>query len=246
MKKLVEKTEWQFGENKVPVIIHRERRHSARASLRKSGLIIRLPTFFNQNQQEEQVEHFRQWAAFQLNKSKAFQTHFKEKNYQNGHTLKVGDRDYLLEIEETDLQTHRGKIKNGVIHLRLSKNDSGEFRQKAIRQILSRVVAADFQETVERRVAELNHTFLRRPVKSVNLKYNSSNWGSCSHAGNINLSTRLLFAPDAVMDYVIIHELAHLVEPNHSDRFWKVVTDIMPDYKEKEKWLRKNWHLCDF
>lgn len=246
MKKKPVKTEWQFGENKIPVTIHREWRNSARASLRKSGLIIRLPSFFTQNQQEQQVEHFREWAAFQLKKSKAFQNHFKEKTYQSGDTLKVGERTYTLELEETDLQNHRGNIKNGVIRLRLSKNDAGENRRKSVRQLLSRLIAADFQESVERRVAELNHTFIRRAVKRVNLKYNHSNWGSCSHAGNINLSTRLLFAPEAVVDYVIVHELAHLVEPNHSERFWKVVSDIMPDYKEQEKWLRHNWHLCDF
>ncbi|MDV7393186.1 M48 family metallopeptidase, partial [Arthrospira platensis SPKY1] len=77
-------------------------------------------------------------------------------------------------------------------------------------------------------------------------KYNSSNWGSCSSGRNINLSTRLLFAPPAVQDYVIIHELAHLVELNHSDRFWKLVSEIMPDYEEKEKWLKEYGHLCEF
>ena len=63
-------------------------------------------------------------------------------------------------------------------------------------------------------------TNLNNLIKGIFLKYNHSNWGSCSHNGNINLSTRLLFAPEAVQDYVIVHELAHLVEPNHSDRFW--------------------------
>jgi len=49
-----------------------------------------------------------------------------------------------------------------------------------------------------------------------------------------------------VVDYVIVHELAHLIEANHSHRFWKVVSDIMPNYKEKEEWLKENNHLCDF
>jgi predicted metal-dependent hydrolase len=78
------------------------------------------------------------------------------------------------------------------------------------------------------------------------LKYNQTNWGSCSTRGNINLSTRLLFAPDDVIDYVIIHELAHLLEMNHSNRFWNIVKKAMPEYREKEVWLKKNGHLCDF
>ena len=97
-----------------------------------------------------------------------------------------------------------------------------------------------------RRVDELNHLFFRKTVKSVHFKYNHSNWGSCSASGNLNFSTRLLFAPDDVMDYVIIHELAHLVELNHSDKFWSLVAAAMPDYEEKERWLRDNAHLCRF
>jgi predicted metal-dependent hydrolase len=95
-------------------------------------------------------------------------------------------------------------------------------------------------------VNELNFQFFKKPIKSVNFKYNHSNWGSCSQSGNLNFSSRLLFAPDDVQDYVIIHELAHLVELNHSDRFWKLVSDAMPNYAEKEKWLKVNSNACRF
>lgn len=107
-------------------------------------------------------------------------------------------------------------------------------------------MAADFLPEIRKRVFELNDLYFQQPIQDVRLKYNSTNWGSCSAGRNINLSTRLLFAPDDVRDYVIIHELAHLVELNHSDRFWKLVSEVMPDYEEKEKWLRKNGHLCEF
>ena len=108
------------------------------------------------------------------------------------------------------------------------------------------MVAQDYLPEIIRRVNELNNLYFRQPVRSVNLKYNHSNWGSCSSKSNLNLSTRLLFAPPDVIDYVIIHELAHLIELNHSDRFWKLVSDAMPDYRKKEKWLDANDHLCHF
>ena len=111
---------------------------------------------------------------------------------------------------------------------------------------MSRVIADDFLPEIARRVQEWNKIYFRKAIKSIRLKYNHSNWGSCSQDGNINLSSRLLFAPDDVIDYVIVHELSHLVEMNHSDRFWKVVADVMPNYEEKEKWLSKNGALCDF
>jgi hypothetical protein len=86
----------------------------------------------------------------------------------------------------------------------------------------------------------LNDRFFNKEINSVKLKYNTSNWGSCSTRGNINISLRLMFAKQDVIDYVLVHELAHLIHPNHSDRFWRVVERIIPDYREKEKYLVEN------
>jgi predicted metal-dependent hydrolase len=65
-----------------------------------------------------------------------------------------------------------------------------------------------------------------------------SRWGSCSPRGDISLNWRLVTMPDAVRDYVILHELAHLREPNHSRRFWRVMSRICPDWREARRWLR--------
>jgi len=62
-------------------------------------------------------------------------------------------------------------------------------------------------------------------------------WGSCSAAGNLTLNWKLLFAPDEVIDYVIIHELAHLRYMNHSSKFWKLVGEYCPDWQKHRKWL---------
>jgi predicted metal-dependent hydrolase len=83
--------------------------------------------------------------------------------------------------------------------------------------------------------------------KEMGLKYNrlgitsaKGRWGSCNSRKNINFSWRLMMAAPKVIDYVIIHELAHLKEMNHSAAFWKIVQQFMPDYKECRKWLKDN------
>jgi predicted metal-dependent hydrolase len=68
-------------------------------------------------------------------------------------------------------------------------------------------------------------------------------WGSCSAAGSLNFSWRLIMAPLEVVDYVVVHELVHTVLHNHSKQFWQRVGMIMPDYKEHRKWLKKNGQL---
>lgn len=77
-------------------------------------------------------------------------------------------------------------------------------------------------------------------VKPAEVKISSAarRWGSCSSAGNINFTWRLIMAPLEAIDSVIVHELAHLKEMNHSADFYKIVTDTMPDYFEREKLLK--------
>ena len=65
-------------------------------------------------------------------------------------------------------------------------------------------------------------------------------WGSCSSIGNINLTWRLVMMPQEIIDYVIVHELCHLREQNHSRAFWAQVEAILPDYKKRRKWLKEN------
>ncbi|WP_027358233.1 M48 family metallopeptidase [Desulforegula conservatrix] len=71
-------------------------------------------------------------------------------------------------------------------------------------------------------------------------------WGSCGHRGNINLSWRLAMCPVEVIDYVIVHELAHIKVRNHSKLFWDKVEELLPDYREQELWLKKNSRSMNF
>ena len=68
----------------------------------------------------------------------------------------------------------------------------------------------------------------------------TTRWGSCSSKKNLNFSYRLILAPKTAVDYVIVHELCHLRQMNHSKKFWAEVEAIMPEYKEHENWLKKN------
>jgi len=68
-------------------------------------------------------------------------------------------------------------------------------------------------------------------------------WGSCSAKKNINFSWRLIMTGDDVIDYVVVHELAHLTEMNHSKRFWAIVEGVLPDYRERRARLNEYKHL---
>ena len=74
----------------------------------------------------------------------------------------------------------------------------------------------------------------------ISIREQKTRWGSCSSKGNLNFNWRLIFAPEEVVDYIVVHELAHRKEMNHSRAFYDVVASILPDYKVREKWLKEN------
>ncbi len=78
------------------------------------------------------------------------------------------------------------------------------------------------------------------PIKQVQIRNQRSRWGSCSSRGTISLNWRLIQIPEFVRDYLIVHELMHVREMNHSARYWAHVADAIPAYKEAERWLKKN------
>jgi predicted metal-dependent hydrolase len=93
------------------------------------------------------------------------------------------------------------------------------------------------REELEPRLRELAGQHDLRPGR-VSIRNQRSRWGSCAREGNIALNFRLVQMPPAIRDYVLLHELMHLRQQNHSRRFWRLVEQVCPDFKEAERWLR--------
>ena len=74
----------------------------------------------------------------------------------------------------------------------------------------------------------------------ISIRHQKTRWGSCSGRGNLNFNCMLMAMPESIQDYVIVHELCHLKEMNHSPAFWAQVEKVLPDYKERRAWLKEN------
>lgn len=75
---------------------------------------------------------------------------------------------------------------------------------------------------------------------TISIREQKTRWGSCSSKGNLNFNWKLILMPEEILDYVVVHELAHRREMNHGPAFWKIVESVLPDYRVRKEWLKKN------
>ncbi len=103
-----------------------------------------------------------------------------------------------------------------------------------------------YREQARRLISERVEFFARRhgySYRALRITSARTRWGSCSTRLTLSFAWRLVMAPPAVIDYVVLHELAHLKVHNHSHRFWSALEKLLPDYRERKTWLDQNGHL---
>lgn len=231
----------------IPLRIIEENRNGARVSLGGKHVILRVPKQFFGSGLQKHVNWASNWLKeLKATKPAVLNRYIEKRQYADGDVFIMGGQHFLLEIIEKDTQSGMIKLMHEGVLLITLPSQSGYNRQKLIKNLLIRFSQRYFLADMQRRVDFFNGQYFRKEIESVRLKYNTSNWGSCSTGRNLNFSVRLYFAPDDVINYVVIHELAHLMEMNHSPRFWAIVANIMPDYKEKERLLKINSATYDF
>ena len=182
------------------------------------------------------VSERKAWIQKHLDRMKEFeemQTQFDENSsYSTKHhklILKKADR------KSISVKLSKGKI--NVVYPTETDSNSIEL-QAAIRKGIERALKIEAKEYLPGKVNELagkyNFKFNKLALKNI-----KSRWGSCSRKGNINLSIHLMRLPDHLIDYVILHELVHTVQHNHSPRFWNKLDSITGRAKSLDKELRK-------
>lgn len=100
---------------------------------------------------------------------------------------------------------------------------------------LANLAMEELPARVRERAAQIGVCYGR-----ITIRNQKTRWGSCSSQGNLNFNCLLMLCPDEVIDYVVVHELCHRKELNHSVKFWTEVGKVLPDYKARRKWLRDN------
>jgi len=211
---------------------------TASARLKNGKIVVKLPIAADANTQ------FKLYATLLRRVVKALKENrlgFDTLSFADGQRLSPLGIEFVINVERSASSVSRATLNKNVILVKLAKGLPQEVENAHITSLAVRVISRALQDKVAARVAEINALYFGSKLGKVRIRNNVSKWGSYStKTKNINLDFKLLFVPSWVMDYVIVHELAHSKVSNHSKAFWQLVASAMPKYKDAKKWLRKH------
>lgn len=159
---------------------------------------------------------------------------YKRACYTEGELFPYLGQEYRLEIRR-----YLSYKKPGV---KLEENKLVVLTATAEEAVVEAALKRWYVEQAGRIIKERVHYYqqmIQEPIESIRIKDVRSRWGSCSSKRNLNFNWRLVMAPLEVLDYVVVHELCHLKEMNHSKAFWNLVEGILPEYKRLRDWLKE-------
>jgi predicted metal-dependent hydrolase len=203
-----------------------------RITVSARGVTVTLPKGIPQREAERFLQQNAVWLNAQLERTSKLA---KPSPLPTDVMLWHGEAVQLQRIEEADrksrvrVESTKGRLK---VYMPAGSKASTRLAAEAWMRAGSRT-------EIEQVVLEQARRMKAKP-KAISIRDQRTRWGSCSSRGNLAFNWRLVMTPPAVLEYVVIHELAHMFELNHSSDFWDIVASYCPDYKKARTWLRKN------
>jgi Predicted metal-dependent hydrolase len=148
-------------------------------------------------------------------------------------------RDIVINIRENNIKRVYVSFDDNYLNVDIPKGFQVNDRNILIKEYLKKFYKKYTEDYLKSKLSYYGKS-IGVKFSDYKIKDQKSRWGSCSTKGNLNFNFRLSMAPAFVFDYIIVHELCHLLEMNHSQRFWELVKKYYPDYKEAKKWLKNN------
>ena len=215
-------------------VVRTDRKRSASIHLDGEVVKVRVPKTLPENRIRDLIAKRTPWIRIKL-KEQSDRLVLKPKEYVSGETFPYLGKNYRLKVIKGGKPF--GKLKGGYLQAVVSETDTAP--ETTIKSLL----VSWYRRHAELRLAEKTERWARIvgvTPNSVSVRDYKSRWGSCSTKGDVTYNWRIILAPHRIVDYVVIHELCHMLEHNHSSRYWKQVERHVPDWKERRDWLRNN------
>lgn len=185
------------------------------------------------------LEEKYEWIVKKSEEMKEKTMGYKEKTYTHGETFLYLGKEYPIQIYQAgaDEKNHTIFKDNTLLVYVKEHNDI------QVKEALKRFYNQQCKALIEQRVSYFQKQLRVKP-KSIKLTSSKANWGTCNSKKEITFNWRLIMAPQEVMDYVVVHELCHLIHMNHDRSFWRLVGQVIKDYEKQQSWLAySNWKM---
>ncbi len=161
------------------------------------------------------------------------------KEFVSGESFPYLGRHYRLKVikASSDIEDNC-RLVNGRFLVEVNGNSGGKRDRVTVKRNLINWYLEHAEEKIGERVNRFAQQIGKWPA-NIEVKNQERRWGSCSRIGVIRLNWKIIMAPISVMDYVVVHELCHLIYPHHSTQFWQKVQSIIPDCKRRREWLKR-------
>ncbi|TDP94678.1 hypothetical protein C7957_11013 [Halanaerobium saccharolyticum] len=211
------------------------------------NLIVRSPKNTAETKIEEVLKKKTNWILSKLKEMDKIKPAPKEKEFMTGEKLPYLGRRYRLEVNPVEISKVEVKLYQGkfIIDYPVELEEKKEQRREKIRVALIEWYREHAKEKINERVDKYKVKLDVEP-NNVVVKKQKKRWGSCSSKDNLNFNWKIIMAPMSIVDYLVVHELTHLIHDNHSRDFWATVAAVIPDIKEKKEWLKVNGKRLDF
>lgn len=163
----------------------------------------------------------------------------KVKTYDHGESFLYLGKEYPIQISpDPAIEQDYAVFAEDKLHIFVC-----QLEEEKIRQALKRFYYQQCKMLVERSIKSYQSNFKSKP-RSIKITDNKTNWGTCDSKQQLTFNWKLAMAPQKVIDYVVVHEMCHMVHLNHDRSFWRLVGKILPDYKQQENWLAlSSWKM---
>jgi len=234
---LVGKREITLNGQTISYILKRSARakHVRLEMKRETGLTVVTPKSYEVGHVPGLLEAKRGWILSNLEKYSEVQSLRAKKELKSGDTVPYLGRDLKVVARQNHANAGSVKLERNTLVVSLTSANS---RLNPALEQWYRMQAA---KLLKKKADELS-TQLGLTCNRLIIRGQKTRWGSCSHKGNLSFNWRLIMAPEPVINYVIIHELTHLKEMNHTKRFWQLVAEHCPQWRKHRKWLRDFEH----
>lgn len=179
------------------------------------------------------------WIQLKLKEMKARTLGPMAKAYEHGESFLYLGNEYPIQItQDTEVQQDYAVFEEEKLHIFVK-----QLEDEKVKQALKRFYYQQCKMLVEKSIRSFQSNFKVKP-RSIRITDNKTNWGTCDSKLQLTFNWKLAMAPQKVIDYVVVHEMCHMVHLNHDRSFWRLVGKIIPDYEEQENWLAlSSWKM---